>query len=293
MNWWKRIREGMGKPRCGSRFGTEVAVRTDVGCAREENEDSVLFVRPQQRSLQASRGVLAIVADGMGGANTGEIASRIAGQTISELYFATHGSPGRALSVAYAAANRRIFEMAAKQPGCQGMGTTAAALVLIGGEAWFANIGDSRLYLVRDGCLHQLSQDDSLVAQMVRDGLLTAEQARGHQDRNILIRALGTKPELKLGCQPAVLECRPGDRFLLCSDGLYDLVSDQEMVAAAMRDIHSAADMLIEIAKGRGGPDNISLILIAVRQQPVLSKAVETRELEPLAPETREALVGH
>ncbi len=291
MTWWKRIRERLGEPRT-QRLGTEVAVRTDVGCAREENEDSVLFVRPQQASLLASRGVLAVVADGMGGANTGEIASQIACQTISERYFASHGSPGSALSAAYAAANRRIFALATEQPECHGMGTTAAALALVGSSAWFANVGDSRIYLVRDGGLHQLSQDDSLVAQMVRDGVLTAEQARDHQDRNILVRALGTRHELKLGREPATLQCRPGDHFLLCSDGLHDLVSDPEIVAAAMGDVGAEADRFIEIAKGRGGPDNISLVLIAVSRPPALSQALETRTLEPRAPETREVLIG-
>jgi PPM family protein phosphatase len=236
--------------------------------------------------------VLAIVADGMGGANTGEIASQIACQTISEMYFAAHGSPGRALALAYAAANQRIFELATEQPECHGMGTTAAALALVGDKAWFANIGDSRIYLLRDSRLHQLSKDDSLVAQMVRDRLITAEQARGHQDRNILVRALGTKPELSLGCEPAFLECRVGDRFLLCSDGLYDLVSEQEILVAAMADVRCAADKLIEIAKRRGGPDNISLALMAVQRQPVLSKAGGARAPEPRAPETREVLVG-
>jgi len=293
MTWWNRIRKTPGEPSSVSlHLGTEVAVRTDVGCSRDENEDSVLFVRPQQARLQATRGVLAIVADGMGGANTGEVASQIACQTISQMYLAAQGSPGRALALAYAAANHRIFELATEQPECHGMGTTAAALALVGNKAWFANIGDSRIYLLRDSCLHQLSQDDSLVAQMVRHGLITVEQARDHEDRNILVRALGTKPELKLGCKPTFLEHRPGDRFLLCSDGLYDLVSEQEIVVTAMADVRSAADTLIDIAKRRGGPDNISLALIAVCPRTVLSKAAETRALEPQASETREILVG-
>lgn len=281
MTWWKQIRERLGESYRGSRvLGTEVAVRTDVGCAREDNEDSVLFVRPQQTSLQANRGVLAIVADGMGGANTGEIASQLACHTISELYYTAPGSPDRVLALAYEAANRRIFQLSTEQPECSGMGTTAAALALVGNKVWFANVGDSRIYLLRDSCLHQLSQDDSLVAQMVRDGLITAEQARCHPDRNILIRALGTKPELNLGCEPACLECRPGDRFLLCTDGLYDLVSEHEIhTAASAAEVHCAAETLVEIAKERGGPDNISLVVIAMCRQPASSGILETREV--------------
>ena len=281
MTWWSRIRRRPDEPNCGTQLlGTEVAVRTDVGCTREENEDSVLYVRPHQMSLQTSRGELAIVADGMGGANSGEIASELACQTISEQYFAVPGSPGRALALAYGVANRRIFGLAAEQPECHGMGTTAASLALVGNKAWFANIGDSRIYLLRDSCLNQLSQDDSLVEQMVRDGLITAEQSRYHQDRNILIRALGTKPELKLGCEPMFLECRLGDRFLLCSDGLYDVLSEKEILtAAAMSNVRCAANTLIDIAKMRGGPDNVSLALIAVCQQPISSEALETREV--------------
>lgn len=293
MTWWKQVRKWIGESHRGSRIlASEVAVRTDLGCVRAENEDTVLFVRPQQISLQARRGVLAVVADGMGGANTGEIASQLACNTISELYFAGHGSPGHALHLAYAAANRQIFRLATERPECHGMGTTAAALALVGNKAWFANIGDSRIYLLRGSCLRQLSQDDSLVAQMVRDGLITPEQGRSHHDRNILVRALGTRPELNLGCEPTCIKCQPGDRFLLCSDGLYDLVSQQEILAETVADVGHAAERLIDIAKRRGGPDNISVVLIAICEQPVLSKAAETRAFEPRAAETREVLVG-
>jgi serine/threonine protein phosphatase PrpC len=129
-----------------------------------------------------------------------------------------------------------------------------------------------------------MSQDDSLVAQMVRDGLITGEQARSHEDRNVLIRALGTKPEVQLASAPTPFECRSGDRFLLCSDGLHDLVSEREMVQAASSSrSDAAAESLIEMANSRGGADNVSIVIVSVNQ----SSGSNQR-----AAKTRDVLVG-
>ncbi len=266
------------------RLFVDAAVRTDVGRVREGNEDSVLFVRPRDLASQANRGVIAIVADGMGGANAGEVASSLACQTISDIYFSTLGSPDEALNVAFQTANQRIFALASEQTEFRGMGTTAVAVAVAGEIAWLASIGDSRIYLIRESRIYQMSQDDSLVAQMVRDGLITGEQARSHEDRNVLIRALGTKPETQLASAPAPFECRTGDRFLLCSDGLHDLVSELEMLeAVASSGNDAAAESLIELANSRGGTDNVSAVIVSVSESSRSGQA---------AKETRDVLVG-
>jgi PPM family protein phosphatase len=283
MTWLQRIRQRLAEPvDAASEFVVDAAVRTAVGRVREGNEDSVLFVRPRQQDLQVTRGVLAVVADGMGGANSGEIASRLACQTISEVYFATAGSPRESLHEAFIVANKRIFAASEESAETRGMGTTAAAVAVIGNTAWLAHVGDSRIYLLRESAIYQMSQDDSLVAQMVRDGHITAEQARSHEDRNILLRALGTKPEVEPGSPPHSIECRAADRFLLCSDGLHDLVSDEEMrEAVCSLRTNLAVERLVEMANSRGGPDNISVILVSVdsRRDSQVS-VVETREVE-------------
>jgi protein phosphatase len=228
--------------------------------------------------------VLAIVADGMGGANTGEIASALACKTISETYFSAGGTPGEALDTAFQAANHRIFSLAKERPECQGMGTTAVTVAVVGDTAWLAHIGDSRIYLLRSSRIYQMSEDDSVVAQMVRDGLITSEQAHSHENRNVLVRALGTKIDVQLASAPAPFQCRPADRFLLCSDGLHDLVTEEEMLqVASFSTPGSAAERLIEMANSRGGDDNISVVIIAINPP--------SSTTEPTA-ETHEVLVG-
>ena len=128
-----------------------------------------------------------------------------------------------------------------------------------------------------------MSEDDSLVAQMVRDGLLTRSQAREHEDRNVLLRAIGTKPEVEVHCPPEPFECCPGDRFLLCTDGLHDLVSEEEIVAVMSLEPDNAAERLIGMARDRGGHDNISVIVAKIRPG--------TSENPPVI-DTREVLVG-
>jgi protein phosphatase len=264
MRWLQRFRQRFAEPIPSSnQLIVNAAAFTDVGRVRRGNEDSVLFVRARQP--QADRGVLAVVADGMGGANTGEVASKLACRTISEIYFSIGGTPGEALEAAFQTANHRIFTLSEERTECRGMGTTAVTVAIVGDTAWLAHIGDSRIYLLRDSRIYQMSEDDSLVAQMVRDGLITSEQAHSHEDRNVLVRALGTKPDTQLASAPTPFHCRPGDRFLLCTDGLHDLVSEQDMleVASAAR-VSSAAKSLIKLANSRGGDDNISVVIVAI-----------------------------
>jgi protein phosphatase len=246
-------------------FEVVASVQTDKGCVREINEDSGRFVRPSDAAQVVERGSLMIVADGMGGHSAGEVASQLAADVVSRLYYEAEGTPAEALRHSVEEANRSIHAAAAADESKHGMGTTCTALALCGGHASAAHVGDSRLYMLRAGCLYQLSEDHSAVMEMVKLGLISKEEARTHEDKNVILRALGTSPEVEVSMiEPFGL--REGDRYLLCSDGLYDLVRDEEMTTLLneSEDIHAAGARLIELAKERGGHDNITVGIIAI-----------------------------
>lgn len=242
------------------------SVRTDKGCVREVNEDSGRFVRPSDPALLRAKGALVVVADGMGGHSAGEVASQMAVELVSRLYYEAGGDDAQgALALAVAEANRRIYAESEADAARRGMGTTCTALALRGGAAFAAHVGDSRLYLLRDGGTYQLSEDHSHVMELVRRGLITKEEARTHEDKNVILRALGTTPEVEVSVIKA-FEVRAGDFYLLCSDGLHDLVHDEEIgrVVLGAGDVHAACEELIALAKERGGHDNITVGLVGV-----------------------------
>lgn len=270
----------------GASFEIVASVHTDKGCVREANEDSGRFVRPNDPALLERKGALMIVADGMGGHSAGEVASQMAVELVSRLYYEAAGddAPG-ALAAAVAEANRRIHAEAEADEAKRGMGTTCTALALRGGGAFAAHVGDSRLYLLRDGGVYQLSEDHSHVMELVRHGLLTKEEARTHEDKNVILRALGTTPEVEVSVV-APVAVKAGDRFLVCSDGLHDLVADEEIgrTVAAAADEHAACEQLIALAKERGGHDNITVGLVGLvpsgTAQPEAENMRSTREVE-------------
>jgi protein phosphatase len=268
-------------------FEIDASVQTDKGCVREINEDSGRMVRPADPALLATKGTLVVVADGMGGHSAGEVASQMAADIVTRLYYEARAKPGDALRQAVEEANRQIHAAAAADESKHGMGTTCTALALCQSTAYAAHVGDSRLYMLRDKQLYQLSEDHSAVNEMVKLGLITKEQARTHEDKNVILRALGTNPEVEV----SVLEpfrVREGDRYLLCSDGLHDLVLEDEIASllSETEDIHSAGERLIAMAKERGGHDNITVGIIAI--MPEGTAAAEagnmraTRELEAI-----------
>jgi serine/threonine protein phosphatase PrpC len=239
------------------------AIVTDRGSVRPVNQDFAAVFIPADFSLAASRGLVAVVADGMGGANGGEIASALTGQQISSSYFTLKGLPSQVLRSSLEAANAAIFERATSDPHLRGMGTTCVALAIAGHQAWTAWVGDSRIYLIRRGAIHRLSSDHSLVNDWVHRGWLTPAEARSHPDRNVLSRALGTKEKIEVSMSENPVQVWPGDKFLLCTDGLYDLVSEDELLAYCQPpDVSSCANTLVHIAKERGGHDNISVVIV-------------------------------
>jgi PPM family protein phosphatase len=237
----------------------KVAAATDRGRVRPANEDSVL--------ADPKAGIL-IVADGMGGHAAGEVASDLAVRTISEgLREALAADPGlpelpSLLRQVIERANLAIRERAAGDLSLRGMGTTLAMAVARGGRLWLAHVGDSRAYLLRNGQIRRLTEDHSLVAQMVRAGQITLEESRKHHLRNVITRSLGFEANAQAEIQ--MIDWTPGDCLLLCSDGLTNLMEDSEIagaVAACGEDLPAACRELIGLANERGGTDNVSVVV--------------------------------
>ena len=228
-------------------------LRTDIGKLRKQNEDAAWF--------DEARAVFA-VADGMGGHLAGEVASRMAIEAVQRMARENERPGIAALREAVACAHETILAHAQDHIECAGMGTTLSVLWLGENYAYIAHVGDSRIYRLREGSLTQITQDHSLVEELVRAGLITREQARTHPRRNIITRALGTHGENEPDL--LVTDVQDGDVFLLCTDGLTGMVPDDE-IERTLRDcgMEAAADRLLALALDVGGRDNVTLILCA------------------------------
>lgn len=241
-----------------------VGAATDVGRVRERNEDSFL-----------SREPLFAVADGMGGHRGGSVASKLALEVLSQMGGDSMSGDGAAKDLAemVVQANEAVLERASEQPRLTGMGTTLTAIVVQPGRLHLAHVGDSRAYMLRDGTLRQLTEDHSLVQRMVKEGKLTPEEAEVHPHRSVLTRALGVEPELEVDKE--TIEVGPGDRVLLCSDGLTTMVSEDEIqeVLAEQQDPQAAAEALVEAANEAGGADNVTAVVIDVLDDAATAEA--------------------
>lgn len=249
----------------------EFSAATDVGRRREHNEDSYLTMQIERCHLDKveTLSILA-VADGMGGHAAGEVASRLCLQVfMSNLLpsvneWLNFGEPNwsEAMETAFVEANRQVFAEA--QAMRNNMGTTLTAVVLCGNKAIFANVGDSRGYLLQSGKLKQITKDHSLVQRLVDTGVLTPEQARWHPQRNIITQAIGIDPSVQVDIFEVTL--LPGDLVLLCSDGLVDMVEDSEIERVLMSEptVNAAAQTLVRLANEAGGEDNITVIVAKV-----------------------------
>lgn len=230
---------------------TSFGSRTDIGCLRDHNEDSLVVTPP-----------LFAVADGMGGHAAGEVASEIAVRVLSEL--APEHPDGEALGRAIEEANRAVIQAAHEGRGRQGMGTTMTAAMLEGERLVIAQVGDSRAYLLHQGKLQQLTRDHSLMADMIEAGQLTPEEARTHPQRSVITRALGSDVHL----HPDIYEINveTGDRLLVCSDGLSGMVFDDQIESTLRRvqDPQRCASQLVNEAIAAGGHDNVTVIVADV-----------------------------
>lgn len=230
---------------------------TDIGRKREINQDYVFATDETVGNLPN----LLVVADGMGGHRAGDFASRFTVEVLAEeVQNSKETHPEQILGNAIQTANERLMEEAAKDSRLEGMGTTLVAATILDHVLYFANVGDSRLYLINKE-IRQLSKDHSMVEEMVRLGGLTEEEAKHHPDKNIITRAMGVKDKV----EPDFFEYRlkGGDTILMCSDGLTNMVDDDEIfqIVKSARDIVEAVETLIQRANENGGSDNIGIVL--------------------------------
>lgn len=243
-----------------------VAALTDIGRVRSGNEDSysALWGEKSPPGVDA----LIVVADGMGGHAAGEVASKMAVEEIVDLISGSSDSPLRGqgylqtLGGLLQQVNTNVFR-ASKEPGHQGMGTTCTVAVIKESQVYVSHVGDSRAYLLRTGVLHQVSQDHSWVEQRVADGSMTLEQARNHPDRNVITRAIGLEPNVKI--DGYLLSVADGDILLLCSDGLTTMVDDEEISdMLSKHEPEEACEALIDAANRQGGHDNITVAVARI-----------------------------
>lgn len=248
------------------RPGMEVAILSDVGRVRQNNEDSYLYWEADLDEEFRRKGRLAIIADGMGGYDGGQEASRLAVETVRAVYDRVfHDDPEAALMEAFVAAHQRIRSYAEEHREFQGMGTTCTALAIVRGQLHFAHVGDSRLYLVRNGEISRLTRDHSYVGKLVESGIVRAEDAETHPQRHILTAALGSGVEFAADVSPKALSLEQGDTLVLCTDGLWGLVNEREVAFLADGNgPPEACRELVKMALQRGGPDNITVLVLRV-----------------------------
>lgn len=243
--------------------GIESAGLSDIGCQRENNEDSFSSWEPAAEEQLARKGRLFLVADGMGGYEGGQEASRIAIEAVQQTYIGCSENASACLASGFLAAHREIQAYAGAHPELHGMGTTCTAAVLIDSRLYYGHVGDSRLYLVRGGGISRLSRDDSYVGRLVENGLISPEEAETHPQRHILTAALGSGTEISPDCPEKPVALQPEDVLVLCTDGLWGQVSDHEIASTATTLAPAeACQRLVQLAKDHGGPDNITLQII-------------------------------
>jgi len=249
--------------------GLEAASLSDIGLQRANNEDSYLYWEPESDDEFRRKGRLAIVADGMGGYEGGQEASRIAVETVRHIYDRDFGSdPQQALISGFESAHECIHRYAVEHPEFHGMGTTCTALSIVEDRLHFAHIGDSRLYLIRGASITRLTRDHSYVGRLVESGIVRSEDAESHPQRHILTAALGSGRDVAPHIPDEPVRLEDGDILLLCTDGLWGLVGDQDLSRISTSNPPAeACTRLIRTALERGAPDNVTVVLLRFRSQ--------------------------
>ena len=232
---------------------TQIGHGTDTGKKRRRNEDEYVVAPP-----------LFAIADGMGGAQAGELASSLAAGAVRDDE-SVSGSGERRVAELIQEANRRVYQRSSQDASASGMGTTMTVALVEDGAVVFGHVGDSRAYLIRDGRLEQVTEDHSLVAELVRSGKLSPEEAETHPQRSVITRALGTDPDVDV--DTFSVPTQAGDLFMLCSDGLTSMVEDEAILEATEKhrhDLQAAVKALIRAANKGGGEDNITVVLFEI-----------------------------
>jgi PPM family protein phosphatase len=246
--------------------GIVIASLTDVGRQRSNNEDSYLYWEPDSETEFVRKGRLAIVADGMGGYEGGQEASRLAVETVRSFYDNNFtGDPQQTLVTAFETAHANIQRYASEHIEFQGMGTTCTALAIVDRKLFFAHVGDSRLYLINEKKISRLTRDHSYVGRLVESGIVRAEDAESHPQRHILTAALGSGREVVPDIPEQPMTVEEGDALVLCTDGLWSLVNEQELAVAVRSETPSESSLaLVNMALERGGPDNITVLILRI-----------------------------
>ena len=259
----------------------QVASITDTGRRRRHNEDAYVCEPP-----------LFAVADGMGGAQAGELASNLAAAALRDE--GSRGGGEERVDELIQEANRRVYERQTQDSSATGMGTTMTVALVEDGHVAIGHVGDSRAYLIRDRRLEQLTEDHSLVAELVRSGKLSPEEAEGHPQRSVITRALGTDPDVDV--DTFSVETKPGDLFLLCSDGLTAMVDDETILREVERnrgDLTAASKALVKAANKGGGDDNITVVFFEIGAGGETGDTARTVTLPPIEGDDEATLDEH
>jgi len=246
--------------------GIEAASLSDVGLQRSNNEDSSLYWEPESEPEFLRKGRLAVIADGMGGYEGGQEASRLAVETVRHIYDRDfNGNPEQVLVAALKHAHQTIQRYAIEHPEFRGMGTTCTAIAIIKRQLYFAHVGDSRLYLIRHDSISRLTRDHSYVGRLVENGIVRSEDAESHPQRHILTAALGAGIHVTPQVPDGPVALRDGDLLVLCTDGLWSQVGEQEMLRIVQANPPAeACPQLVKLAHERGAPDNVTLQILRV-----------------------------
>lgn len=246
----------------------KVASLSAVGQVRRNNEDAFGHFEPDDKKELKRKGRLFVVADGMGGHKGGAIASELAVRTIRKYYYSSDEKDrASVLKNALNHANRVVFDKSEADEALTGMGTTCTAMLIHEGNAFFAHVGDSRAYVFRDENLVQITEDHSLVGEMVRSGIITAEDARSHPKRNVITRSLGVQEEITADTPHSPFQLRKKDTLILCSDGLTSFVDNEKIKETlASNNPDEACQKLVDLANDQGGKDNITVMVVLVSE---------------------------
>jgi protein phosphatase len=245
--------------------GLEVASLSDIGRLRGNNEDSSLYWEPDADKEFARKGRLAVIADGMGGYEGGQEASRLAVETVRFVYDRDFDEPQNALVTGLRSAHDTIQRYAEQHPQFYGMGTTCTALAIVKRRLYFAHVGDSRLYLLRAGATSRLTRDHSYVSRLVENGIVRSEDAESHPQRHILTAALGSGREVIPDKPEQPIALADGDVLVLCTDGLWSVIGEVELARLALSQSPAeACASMVNAALERGGPDNVTVVVLRV-----------------------------
>ena len=247
-------------------YDVRVGGKSDIGKVRKENQDALLISQPDDEDVLEHKGVLVVLADGMGGLEDGREASQLAVDTIKRFYYSSKRDPRTGLEKAVQQANTAIYMKSTQGPESRQMGSTVTAFAVTGDQAVVAQVGDSRAYRIRDGEIRQITRDHSLVRELLDRGEIDRDSAQYAFHRNILTRGLGLREEVVVDTYE-LIGLHPGDTFLLSSDGLHELVSEAELCASVDRtdvNLDEACQSLVDLACERGAPDNSTVALVQV-----------------------------